>query len=117
LAEEELAESLRVAGQKTISLTEGDKVQRATYVQNETIKIDEAGLKKSVSVKVWNRLTDRKVNRDKLKTAIADGELSQELASAFLSVQKSKPYIRYSEGKRREEVEGDDERERTDSEE
>jgi len=115
LAEEELAESLRTAGQKTISLTEGDKVQRATYVQTETTKIDEDGLRKAVGVKLWNRVTDRKVNKAKLITLIGEGEISQEPASSFISVQQSKPYIRFSEGQRKEE--DSDDGERTDSQE
>lgn len=110
LAEEELAEALRTAGQKSISLTEGDKVQRATYVQTETTKIDEDGLRKAVGVKVWNRITNRKVDKAKLMTVIGEGEISQELAASFITLQKSKPYIRFSEGQRKEEDE-DDERE------
>ena len=108
LAEEELTEALQAAGQKTITLTEGDKVQRATYVQTESTKIDEEGLRKAVGVKIWNKVTDRKVNKAKLVTVIGEGEVSQELASSFITVQKNKPYIRYSEGQKREDDEDSD---------
>src|SRR6478609_4162912 len=70
LAEEELTEALRAAGQKTISLTEGDKVQRATFVQTESTKIDEDGLRKAVGVKIWNKITVKKVDKAKLVTSI-----------------------------------------------
>ena len=108
-AEQELIESLRAAGDKSTSLTEGDKVQRATVVQTETTKIDEEGLRKALGVKLWNKVTVRKVDKAKLTTIIADGEVSPELASGFLTVQKNKPYIRYSEGQKKENEDTEDE--------
>lgn len=102
MCEEELTEALKAAGQKTISLTEGDKVQRATFVQSETTKIDEDGLRKAVGVKIWNHITVKKVDRAKLMESIGEGEISQELASGFLTTVQSKPFIRYSEGQRKE---------------
>jgi len=107
-AEEELIDALRTAGDKSTSLTEGDKVQRATVVQTETTKIDEDGLRKAVGVKLWNKITVKKVDKAKLTTTIADGEISPELASGFLTVQKNKPYIRYSEGQKKENDESDE---------
>ena len=109
LAEEELIESLRAAGDKSTSLTEGDKVQRATVVQTESTKIDEDGLRKAVGVKLWNKITVKKVDKAKLTETIADGEISPELASGFLTVQKNKPYIRYTEGQKKENEDTEDE--------
>jgi hypothetical protein len=107
-AEAELIESLRAAGDKSTSLTEGDKVQRATVVQTETTKIDEEGLRKALGVKLWNKVTVKKVDKAKLTAIIADGEISPELASGFLTVQKNKPYIRYSEGQRKDDEDSDE---------
>jgi len=80
-------------------------------VQSETTKIDEEGLRKSLGTKLWNKVTDRKVSKSKLLIAIAEGEISQELASSFITVQANKAYIRFSEGQRKED---DDDGERTD---
>lgn len=71
-------------------------------MQTETVKIDEDGLRKAVGVKVWNKITDRKVNKAKLSQVIGDGEISQELASGFLRTSPNKPYLRYTEGQKRE---------------
>ena len=71
-------------------------------MQTETTKIDEEGLRKALGVKLWNKITVKKVDKAKLTTTIADGEISPELASGFLTVQKNKPYIRYTEGQKKE---------------
>ena len=77
-------------------------------MQTETTKIDEEGLRKALGVKLWNKVTVKKVDKAKLTAIIADGEVSPELASGFLTVQKNKPYIRYSEGQRKDDEDSDE---------
>jgi hypothetical protein len=110
-AEEELVEQLREQHKKSVTLTEGDKVQRATFVQTESTKIDEEGLRKAVGVKIWNAITDRKVNKAKLLEQVGTGTLTEQQVAPFITVVPNKAYLRYSEGQRKdaEEVDDDDE--------
>lgn len=82
---------------KSTSVRVGDRVHKMTFVQTESTVINEEGLRKEVGVKVWNKITDRKVNRAKVTKAVEDGEISPEVLGTFVQVKKASPYIRHTD--------------------
>ena len=70
---------------------------RATFVQTETYKINEAGLKKAVGAKVYNKLTKAVLDKKKLEAAVDAGQIDPVIVAQNSELTKGKPYIRISE--------------------
>lgn len=83
---------------KTAVLEDSDLVHRVTFVQREVIKIDEKGLRRALRAKVYDRFTVRKLDRKALEGAMERGEVDPMIVSQHVTVEKSSPYLRYTEG-------------------
>lgn len=90
---EELIAELRNRGVKTHE-HEG---LRATMVQTTTYAFDESGLRKSLGVRVYNKLTTAKLDKKKLEKAVEDGQLDPVIVAQYATEKEGAPFIRFTE--------------------
>lgn len=83
---------------KSVVLEDSDLVHRVTFVQREVVKIDEKGLRRALRAKVYDQFTVRKLDRRALEGAMERGEVDPMIVSQYATVEKSSPYLRYTEG-------------------
>lgn len=88
---------------KTLSYGAQGFVRKVTYVQTKTFNIDEKGLRKALTAKVFDRFTVRKLERAKLEAAMDNGEVDPMVVAKFVEEKPNKPYLRYSENTMEEE--------------
>lgn len=98
LCEKDLVEAMAAVHQKSATLRTGETQIKVTYVQNSTVKVNEEGLRKALGARVFNKYTVRKIDKNKLETGIATGEVDGVVVSQYCEIKSSKPYIRYTEG-------------------
>lgn len=95
--EEKIIDSLTRRNQKSASYRDGEGIIRVTLVRSETTEINEMGLKKALGAKKFNKLTDRKLNRQKLEKAMASGEVNAVIVAQNSAFSSRNPYIRLTE--------------------
>ena len=83
---------------KSAVIEDSDLVHRVTFVQREVIKIDEKGLRRALRAKVYDQYTVKKLDRKALEGAMERGEVDPMIVSQYATVEKSSPYLRYTEG-------------------
>lgn len=98
--ERELMQTLEQRQQKSLQTSVGGKTYRLTYARRSTVKVDEAGLKKAIGTRAWNKLTDRRFSNKKLELALDNDELDPMVVAPYLQEQISAPYLRQSEVKK-----------------
>jgi hypothetical protein len=69
-----------------------------TYVQSHTTVINEAGLRRALTAKVYDRYTKRVLDRRAMEAAMAAGEVDKVTVSPFVELRPNKPYLTYKEG-------------------
>lgn len=83
---------------KSAVVEDSDLVHRVTFVQRDVIKIDEKGLRRALKAKVYDQYTVKKLDRKALEGAMERGEVDPMIVSQYATVEKSSPYLRYTEG-------------------
>lgn len=83
---------------KTIKVQSDGKTQRFTYVSREVTKINEVALRKELTAKVYDKFTDKKLNRSKLEAAMQAGKIDPMIVSKHVEIGEGQPYLRISEG-------------------
>jgi len=68
-----------------------------TYVQSHTYQIDEAGLRRKLTAKVFDRYTIRKLDRRAMEAAMDSGEVDSKVVAPFVTERPNKPYLTYKE--------------------
>lgn len=91
-AEAEVQRLLRELGEKRANNGE----YQATLVEVERVKIDEEKLLRSLTNEVRDWITDRKLNKGKLEDAVANGYVTAEWVAECATVEKNKPFVRFS---------------------
>lgn len=81
---------------KSFKFSDGQYVHTLTWVQTHTPVIDEKGLRKALTAKVYDRYTTRKLDRPAMERAMTMGELDPITVAKFVSDRLSKPYVRYT---------------------
>jgi len=87
---------------KTISWREGDKIKKLTYVRSTTTEIDEKGLRKALTAKVFDRYTVKKLDKKAMEAAMDTGEVDPVIVSKFVTLKPRKPYLTYKESEVKE---------------
>lgn len=84
---------------KTYSMTDLNEgmVYGVTFVQAERYEINEKGLRRALTAKVYDKYTEKKLNRKALEEAMSRGEVDPMKVSKYVEVTKGQPYLRYSE--------------------
>ena len=82
---------------KSLTLSMGEQVlHKVTYVQNERSVIDEKGLRKALTAKVFDRYTTKTLNRSALEAAMTTGEVDPMIVSKFVEFKKSSPFLKHT---------------------
>lgn len=82
---------------KSMKVTVQGMAKQVTYVQTKSYEVDEKGLRKALTAKVFDKYTVKKLERAKLEKAIDDGEVDPMVVARFVAEKPNKPYLRYSE--------------------
>lgn len=83
---------------KTVKVVEGDQQIRFTYVTKEVTKIDEKGLRKELTARVFDKFTEKKLSRSKLEAAMQNGTIDPMIVSKHVEIGTGQPYLRITEG-------------------
>jgi hypothetical protein len=92
-----LVEKMRAEQRKSFSWTGDGYDHRLTFVQKSTPLIDEPGLRKALTAKVFDRFTVRKLDRKRLEEAMGQGTIDPVTVAKFVTMKPSRPYLTYSE--------------------
>jgi len=74
----------------------GDQICTLTYVQGHTIHVDEPGLRRKLTARVFDKYTRRVLDRKKMEQAIDTGEVDRVTIAPFLTERPNKPFLKYS---------------------
>lgn len=87
---------------KTAEVQDGGKEYRVTYVQGETTKIDEQGLRKALGAANYRKYTKETLDRKKLEEGMDKGEVDPIVVGQHVQVVPSKPFLRFTEKEAKE---------------
>jgi uncharacterized protein YuzE len=73
------------------------KVCTITFVQQHQTDIDEPGLRKALTAKVFDRYTKRVLDRKAMELAMDTGEVDPVTVSRFVATRPKKPFLTYTE--------------------
>jgi hypothetical protein len=76
-----------------------------TYVQARTTQIDERGLRRALTAKVFDRYTKKVLDRKAMENAIDAGEVDPVVVSRFVTMRPNKPHLTYKAGAPSQEAE------------
>ena len=71
--------------------------QVITRVFSERVKINQAAFKNAVSSEAWDKCVTEKIDPDKVKKMIVNGELNWDAIDGAVEIVESAPYVRYSQ--------------------
>lgn len=101
-AQTALLAQMREKHQKSYKWTRDGETKSVTYVQGERSVIDEKGLRRALTAKVFDKYTDKKLNRKKMEAAMGEGVIDPMVVAKFVSTQPASAYLRYTEHKEEE---------------
>lgn len=84
-------------GIKSITVDLDNLKITGTRVDGTVLKIDEAKLKKNLGARLWQRVTTRTLDRNKLEALVAAGEIDPRIVARCSTEEPKKPYIRITE--------------------
>lgn len=80
---------------KTLTYIEGDSKFTATYTQRTTNQINEKGLRKALGARVYDKFTEKKLDRKALETAMSDGVVDPSVVAKYVDQVPGKKYLTY----------------------
>ena len=101
-AQTALLNQMREKHQKSYKWIRDGQTRSVTYVQGERTVIDEKGLRKALTAKVFDKYTDKKLNRKKMEEAMSEGVIDPMVVAQHVSSQPASAYLRYTEHKEEE---------------
>ena len=97
LATEELGYQMVSKHQKSLSHTMDGVKKTVTYVTRNNYNVDEKGLRRALTARVYDKFTIKKLDRKKLEEAMETGAVDPVVVSKYLTESASAPYIRFTE--------------------
>ena len=104
VAASELLNSMEDKHQKSYRWTNGDRQRSVTYVRSDRAEIDEKGLRKALTAKVFDKYTVKKLDRKAMEAAMDTGEVDPMIVSKYVTTKPGAPYLKYSERNVEEEL-------------
>lgn len=97
-AQDALLEQMRAKHQKSYKWTNPEgKSTSVTYVQGQTAQIDEKGLRRALTAKVFDKYTTKKLDRKRMEAAMETGEVDPMVVSRFVTMRDNNPYLKFTE--------------------
>jgi hypothetical protein len=85
---------------KTIKTYVNDlQTAQITYTQRTTYEINEAGLRKALKAKTFDKYTIKKLDRKKLEAAMDTGEIDPIAVAPYVTPKPGKPYLTFTPSK------------------
>ena len=79
---------------KTAKVSDGDSTGQATTVRGSTSFYDEARLKKRLGASMWNKITTRVLDENKLGAYVKSGDIDTAAVAESITEKPRKPYVR-----------------------
>lgn len=95
--QQQLVDDMKEHQVKNLKISDHGVVRSVTFVQKETPQIDEKGLRKALTAKVYDRFTKKTLDRKALESAMDTGAVDPMVVSRFVSMKPSAPYLHYTE--------------------
>jgi hypothetical protein len=92
-----LIKQMEADQRKTYRWQAGGRQHHLTYVQQHTTEIDEKGLRKALTAKVFDKYTQRKLNRKWMEIAMDAGEVDPVVVSKYVSQKPKRPFLTYTD--------------------
>lgn len=92
-AQEKLTAHMAEHQTKTMAVEEDNQRVSITYTQRENVTIDEKGLRKALTAKVYDKYTVKKLDRKAMERAMDDGAVDPMLVGKYVTVSTSTPYL------------------------
>lgn len=81
---------------KTFQIEDNEALHRFTYVRRETPVIDEKGLRRALTARVYDRYTTKKLDRKRLEEAMGTGAVDRMLVAKYVQMKDGDPYIKHT---------------------
>jgi len=91
---------------KNLTLSSEGKKFSATYTQRTTNQINESGLRKALTAKVYDKFTVKKLDKKALEQAMSDGVVDPHVVARFVELVPGKTYVTYREKEEADEPAG-----------
>jgi hypothetical protein len=92
-----LIKQMEADQRKAFRWKDGSAQHAVTYVQKRTAVIDERGLRKALTAKVFDRYTVKKLDRKRMEEAMDTGAIDPVTVSRYVELKPSRPYLEYRE--------------------
>lgn len=94
-AEERLMKQMEADQRKTFKWKAGGRNHSLTYVQKSSTYIDEPGLRKALTAKVFDKYTKRVLDRKAMEAAMDEGSVDPVTVSKYVTPKPQKAYLDY----------------------
>lgn len=92
-----LVKQMEADQRKSYRWTADGKSHAVTYVVKGTTVIDEPGLRRALTAKVFDKYTIRKLDRRAMEQAMDEGTIDPVTVSRFVTIKPSRPYLELRE--------------------
>ena len=96
-AQGRLAKQMEADQRKTYRWTSDDHSFTVSYKQARTTVIDEKGLRRALTAKVFDRYTKRVLDRKAMESAMDEGSVDPTTVSRFVTIKPGRPYLELRE--------------------
>lgn len=103
-AEVKLLQSMEKKQRKTLNFTLDGVKHTATYTQRTTNQIDEKGLRKALTARIFDKYVQKKLDRKALEKAMTDGDVDPVIVAKFVEQVPGKTYLTYRQKKEEDEA-------------
>lgn len=93
----QLIKQMEADQRKTFRWTSDGLMHAVSYVQKGATVIDEPGLRKALTAKVFDKFTNRVLNKRAMEKAMDAGEIDPVTVSRFVTIKPSRPYLELRE--------------------
>lgn len=94
--EERLIKEMEADQRKSYRWRVEGRTHTLTYTRSSTTSIDEPGLRRALTAKVFDKYTKRVLDRKRMENAIDAGEVDPVTVSRFVTQTPRKPYLKYT---------------------
>lgn len=92
-----LVKQMEADQRKSYRWTADGKSHAVTYVAKGATVIDEKGLRKALTAKVFDKYTKKVLDKRAMETAMDEGVIDPITVSRFVSIKPSRPYLELRE--------------------
>jgi hypothetical protein len=92
-AQSRLMKQMEADQRKSYKFTTADAKYTVSYTQGHTTVIDEKGLRRALTAKVFDRYTKKVLDRKAMETAMDAGAVDPVTVSRFVTLKPNKPHL------------------------